>query len=126
MGRGEELELLASAARTDTTTSKEFTVPVNKTGLFVYLELTVGSTLLIDFDLEVELPGPAAWLPISIDAPSTAGITGTSTTTRFYAPILQADADHDVQRVVIDGNLRVVVRHGNGTSATYQVWAQFV
>ena len=125
MSLGKELELLASAARTATTTSKEFTVPVNKTGLLVTIEVTVGATLLIDFDLEVELPGAAAWLPISIDAPSAQGITGTGTTTRFYGPPF-VDSAHDDQRVPIGGNLHVVVRHNNANSATYQVWAQFI
>ena len=102
--------------------------PPGAIGVRVIIDLTAGTTPLIDLNLEVFTSTAAAWTGWAVDAPSSAGITSTGTTVALFAPIGTA-ADYAVDAVEgvhLPDYFRVFVDHGNANAMTYTVDIQWL
>ena len=119
----DEVLILEAAGVTTSQTSQTFTVPSAFNHLLIYVDVTAGSTLLIDFSVEVYLPGPNEWLEFINLLPSADAITGVA----VWPAIIGASAvDSTIidKRTLLGGKLRVVTAVGNANAATYDIYIQ--
>lgn len=123
---GPEEVILSATAATSTQTSSEFRIQEPFKNYLLFLDVTAGSTLLLDVSIDMHLGGPDVWTPLIADLPSGAGtITGTGLTVWIISQTTAfGDASADSKRIPIGGNNRVVVTHGNANEATYELYIQ--
>jgi hypothetical protein len=107
--------VFASAARTATVTSADITATAGQ-GVVVVLDVTAGSTLSLTVAIQRKDVASGKYVTVLTGA----AVTGVSTNTYKVYPGLTAAANLTVNDV-ITGTFRVVVTHGNATSATYSV-----
>ncbi len=125
MALGKEETILTAVAATSSQTSSSFIVPAHKYGLYLYMDVTAGSTLLLDMRLDSYLPGPNVWQTIFDNHPSAGGITGISLTALACTETNRAESSITNKRIHLGGQLRVFVTHGNATASTYKVYVQY-
>lgn len=112
--------VFASAANTVTQTSAELKNR-GHIGVYVFLNVTAGTSLSLVMSIEVEDPVSGAWVTLL----STATVTGVGTSTLLLCPGVTAAANA-AAAAPLPLLWRVKVAAGNATSATYSVGAQTV
>lgn len=114
-GNDVESPILASAARTVTTTSAVFTNPNFRAGHFI-LDITAGAGFDIEFALQGRIPTVGTFYPIL----ESASIVATGTTVFKvgigFTPVAMLTAND-----LIPVQYRVVITHNNASSVTYSV-----
>lgn len=122
---GPEEVILSVTEATSTQTSVTFRIQEPYKKYLLFLDVTAGSTLLLDVSIDMHLGGPDVWTPLIADIPSGGGITGVSL--NVFA-ITQSDPIGDAipedYRIPMGGNNRVVITHGNANAATYDLYIQ--
>lgn len=126
----QEQTLIAEVTTTENQTSDVLYKPLWASGLIVIVDVTAaGGALLLDAIIEVYSPSLAAAAEWSGECPSADGITGVSTTHCIFTPRgITASGNYalDDKIVGLPSILRVLIAHGDTTSATYTVYGQWM
>lgn len=121
-GTRDEVTILTAVAATTDQTSAVFVIPRQFSSYMVYIDVTAGSTLLLDIHIQIFLPTPNSWANMLINMPSSGGITGVGVTPVQVSPFATDSAGVPEKRAPVGGQLRVLVNHGNVNAATYKVY----
>jgi hypothetical protein len=110
--------VMTVSAGTADQTSAELTLPTEFSGMLCILQVTAGTTLLLDLNMQAR-NSTGTWTTIAVDSPSAGGITGISTTFIGYYPSGSTAGTYSVKAVAIPRAFRMLVNHGNANAATY-------
>lgn len=119
--QAEEELLITATAATATQYSSVFDVPPWAKGMVLLFDVTAGSTLLLDVNVEGysgTLNKYGSWY---LNCPSNGGVTGVSTTWCLYYPHNTSEVAIGVNIVPMLTQFRAYVHHGNTNAATYTV-----
>ena len=125
----QEFIAITATAATSSQTSGIISRPRAAKAIMLWLNVTAGSTLLIDVDLQVYSPTLDSTIGIYVDCPSAEGVTGVGATLCFLGT---ASTSEDMSPNVKDqaGSLptlfQLLVRHGNANAATYVLYYQWI
>ncbi len=113
-------------ATTDQTSVAIKRRPSGSQGVLVSVDVTAaGGGLLLDLTLEAWSEAMEEWVEVATEIPSADGITGVSETNFTLGPLTATDSNLTHLNVQPFVRMRVKVIHGDATTATYAVYAQW-
>lgn len=124
-----ETLFLVGTAQTSTLLSSEFATPTWAVGLILWIDVTVGSSLLLDLSMLAYNPVLDAAQTWTTLCPAADDITGVSTTVCLFYPGPTGEygvgsAAHFT--VLMPPSFKVQMVHGNANEATYTVRGQWI
>ena len=124
----EYVGITAAPETTDQHTVQLFK-PTNAKGIYTYLDVTAGATLLLDVDLYAYNPATTDYILWFANIPSAGGITGVSANRAVWGPGNTGNdyaASMEDSAGLIPTRFRLTVDHGNANDATYVLYYQWV
>jgi hypothetical protein len=126
----EEVVITATAATT-VQTSAVITRPRWARGALVWIDVTVGSTLLLDLDLMAYNYTLDTEVAYASNCPTASGITGVSTTLCSFVSLGVTTAGHYSAGandfiILLPDAMKFRVQHGNVNEATYTVTVDWI
>jgi hypothetical protein len=124
----EHVAITATAATTDQT-SAIIKKPTAARGVSILIDVTVGSTLLIDAQIRMwshQLNDTVNWSSV---CPAADGITGVSETLCVYYPSAATNGAPGIDEdfvLPLPNFFKIFVDHGNANAATYVVYYQWL
>jgi hypothetical protein len=122
----EKIAITATAATSDQS-SGEIVKPRSASAVAAWLEVTAGSTLLLDVNLQTYSPTEAAFANYLVNCPSNGGVTGVSSTVCVFGPH-NVSNDYLVsdKSGFVPTRFQFLVEHGNANAATYVLYYQWM